>query len=69
MPFYEHNLLIIMSHALHAAIEQPNYAAFREYEILNLALRQKIILFLVDTILEKFGQHATKISAHIRRNS
>ena len=48
-----------MSHVLQAAIEQPNYAAFREYEILNLALRQKIILFLVDTILEKFGQYAT----------
>lgn len=59
MPFYENNLLILMSHVLQAAIEQPNYAAFREYEILNLALRQKIILFLVDTILEKFGQYAT----------
>ena len=59
MPFYENNLLILMSHALQAAIEQPNYAAFREYEILNLAIKWKIILFLVDTILEKFGQYAT----------
>ena len=57
MPFYENNLLILMSHALQAATKQPNYAAFREYKILNLALRQKIILFLVDTILEQFGQY------------
>ena len=48
-----------MSHALQAATKQPNYAAFREYKILNLALRQKIILFLVDTILEQFGQYDT----------
>lgn len=35
------DLLILMSHALQAVIEQPNYAAFREYEIFNLGLRQK----------------------------
>ena len=57
MPFYENNLLIPMSHVFQAVIEQPHFPAFREYEVLHLPLRQnKNISFLVDTILNQFGQ-------------